>query len=104
MKRLFQDCTFQVRLPPTYMFWFVIADMIRNNKKCDLIDFSCAAVEKKNHQHVSYFFRKTLKDGGTCKNGTSSIKELLYYENRVLYFTYNDTNTSYFPNSQKIYI
>ena len=78
--------------------------MIRNNKKWGLKAFSCAAMEKKNHQHVSYFFRKTLKDGGICKNGMLSIKELLYYENRALYFTYNNTNTSYFPNSQKIYI
>ena len=81
-----------------------VADMMRNNKKWGLKAFSCAAVEKKNHQHVSYFFRKILKDGGICKNGTSSIKELLYYENRILYFTNNNTNTSYFPNSQKIYI
>ncbi len=80
-----------------------VADMIRNNKKWGLKAFSCAAVEKKNHQHVSYFFRKTLKDGAICKNGTSSIKELLYYENRVLYFAYNN-NTLYSPNSQKIYI
>ncbi|GES94039.1 hypothetical protein GLOIN_2v1482032 [Rhizophagus clarus] len=88
--------------PYIHVLVYHVADMMRNNKKWGLKAFSCAAVEKKNHQHVSYFFRKTLKDGGVCKNGTSSIKELLYYENRVLY--YNNTNTLYFPNSQKIYI
>ena len=44
-----------------------VADMIRNNKKWGLKVFSCAAVEKKNYQHISYFFRKTLKDGAICK-------------------------------------
>jgi hypothetical protein len=59
--------------------------------------FSCSAVEKKNHQQVSYFFKKTTKDvsyffkkttkdGGTGKGRKSAIVDILEHENRVLYF------------------
>ncbi|CAG8645428.1 2107_t:CDS:2, partial [Scutellospora calospora] len=41
--------------------------------------FSCQPVEKKNHQHVSTFFSKTLKNG-TQK---SAILEILEIENRA---------------------
>jgi hypothetical protein len=44
-----------------------------------------SAVEKKNHQ-VSYFFKKTTKDGGTGKERKSAIVDILEHENRVLYF------------------
>ncbi|CAG8605427.1 29219_t:CDS:2 [Gigaspora margarita] len=65
--------------------------------------FSCSAVEKKNHQQVSYFFRKTLKDGGKNKDEKSAIKDLLDYKNRNLYFSYNNISCSS-SKRQKIYI
>ncbi|POG83092.1 hypothetical protein GLOIN_2v1469570 [Rhizophagus irregularis DAOM 181602=DAOM 197198] len=34
------------------------------HKRWGLNAFSCSAVEKKNHDHVCYFFKKTLKNGG----------------------------------------
>uniref|UniRef100_U9SZ25 Uncharacterized protein n=1 Tax=Rhizophagus irregularis (strain DAOM 181602 / DAOM 197198 / MUCL 43194) TaxID=747089 RepID=U9SZ25_RHIID len=45
------------------------------HRQFGLAAFSCSAVEKKNHQQVSHFFRKTTKDG-----------DILEYENRTLYF------------------
>jgi hypothetical protein len=53
--------------------------------------FSCTAVEKKNHDQVSAFFRKTMKDGGKGMERKSAIFEILYYENRSLYFTQKST-------------
>jgi len=81
-----------------------VADMMRKHRNWGLKSFSCSAVEKKNHQQVSYFFRKTLKDGGKCKDGRSSIKELLYHENRTLHFMYNNNLSHSLPKSQKIHI
>src|SRR6266498_1735057 len=60
--------------PYIYVLVCHVADMIRNNKKWGLKAFSCAAVEKKNHQHVSYFFCKTLKDGRYVKMGRHQLK------------------------------
>jgi len=93
--------------PYIHVLVYHVADMIRNHRNWGLKAFSCAAVEKKNHQHVSYFFRKTLKDGGQCANGYSSIKQLLYHENRTLYYTYNNHDELLahpFFKPQKIYI
>ncbi|RGB21871.1 hypothetical protein C1646_777088 [Rhizophagus diaphanus] len=39
------------------------------------------AVEKKNHDHVCYFFKKTLKNDGKFQNKTSAICEILEHEN-----------------------
>ena len=80
------------------------ADMMRKHRNWGLKSFSYSAVEKKNHQQVSYFFRKTLKDEGKCKDGRSLIKELLYHENRTLYFTYNNNMSHFLLKSQKIHI
>ena len=86
---------------------YYVSDMMRNHKNWGLKAFSCAAVEKKNHQHVSYFFCKTLKNGGQCANGYLSIKQLLYHENKTLYYTYNNHDELLahpFFKPQKIYI
>ncbi|RIB20598.1 hypothetical protein C2G38_2035120 [Gigaspora rosea] len=54
--------------------------------------FSCAAVEKKNHNHVVTFFRKTMKNGGNGVERKSAIFEILDYENRSLYFNSQNFN------------
>jgi len=91
--------------PYIHVLVYHVRYMIKNHRNWGLKSFSCAAVEKKNHQQVSYFFRKTLKDGGKYMNGKSSIKELLHYENRTLYFTYsNDMLLHSFQRTQKINI
>ncbi|CAG8787827.1 35873_t:CDS:2 [Gigaspora margarita] len=65
--------------------------------------FSCQPVEKKNHQHVSTFFAKTLKDGGEKNFQKSAIMEILKMENRALYFwRFDDTLT--LPKYKKINI
>ncbi|RHZ83410.1 hypothetical protein Glove_94g12 [Diversispora epigaea] len=48
-----------------------------------LSDFSCSPVEKKNHDQVSAFFRKTMKDGGKKLERKSAIFEILDYENPI---------------------
>ncbi|GES84262.1 hypothetical protein GLOIN_2v1778530 [Rhizophagus clarus] len=60
-------------------------------------------VEKKNHEHISSFFRKTMKDGGKGAERKSAIFEILHYENRSLYFTQKDTADKY-PKPQRIHI
>jgi hypothetical protein len=57
--------------------------------------FSCSAVEKKNHDHVCYFFRKTLKNGGSFQNKNSAIREILEHENRLFFYTQNNIPFSY---------
>ena len=49
---------------------------------------------KKNHDQVSTFFRKTMKDGGKGIERKSAIFEILYYENRSMYFTQQSTFNS----------
>jgi hypothetical protein len=63
-----------------------IPEMMRVHHHFGLAAFSCSAVEKKNHQQVSYFFKKTTKDGGIGKERKSAIVDILEHENRVLYF------------------
>jgi len=50
--------------------------------------FSCVPVEKKNHDQVSAFFQKTMKDGGKGAERKSAIVEILDYENCLMYFTH----------------
>ncbi|RIB20647.1 hypothetical protein C2G38_2035060 [Gigaspora rosea] len=59
-----------------------------------LAAFSCAAVEKKNHDQVSLFYKKLMKDGGKGMERKSAILEILNYENRSLYYTYQSTFSS----------
>ena len=67
---------------------------MEKHKKWELKAFSCAAVENKNHQQISQFFRKTLKDGGKGSNRKSAIIQLLEFENRKLYYINNSQVTS----------
>ena len=72
-------------------------ELLEKHKRWGLKAFSCSAVEKKNHNQVSTFFRKTLKNEGNPLKRKSAIQEIIEYENRTLYFTYN-----LLPESKKI--
>jgi hypothetical protein len=72
--------------PYMHVLVYHIPEMMRVHHHFGLAAFSCSAVEKKNHQQVSYFFKKTTKDGGTGKGRKSAIVDILEHENRVLYF------------------
>ena len=72
-------------------------ELLEKYQRWGLGAFSCYAVEKKNHNQVSTFFRKTLKNGGNLLKRKSAIQEIIEYESRALYFTYNPL-----PESKKI--
>ncbi|RHZ61852.1 hypothetical protein Glove_345g94 [Diversispora epigaea] len=75
--------------PYIHVLVYHIPEMIKIHNHFGLAAFSCSAVEKKNHQQVSHFFKKTTKDGGGGKNGKgrkSAILDILEHENRMLYF------------------
>jgi hypothetical protein len=78
-------------------------EFISKHQKWGLDSFSCSAVEKKNHDHVCYFFRKTLKNGGKFQNKISAIREILEHENRLFFYTQNNVSLSY-PKPQHIHI
>jgi hypothetical protein len=64
-------------------------ELLEKHQKWGIKAFSCSTVEKKNHNQVSTFFRKTLKNGGNALKRKSAIQEIIKYENRNLYFIYN---------------
>ncbi|GES79267.1 hypothetical protein GLOIN_2v1792490 [Rhizophagus clarus] len=72
--------------PYMHVLVYHVPEMMRIHHNFGLAAFSCSAVEKKNHQQVSHFFKKTTKDGGIGKGRKSAIVNILEYENRVLYF------------------
>ncbi|RIB08006.1 hypothetical protein C2G38_2212765 [Gigaspora rosea] len=53
--------------------------------------FSCVAVEKKNHDQVSLFYKKSMKDGDKGIERKSAILKILNYENQTLYYTHKST-------------
>ncbi|PKC16476.1 hypothetical protein RhiirA5_369844 [Rhizophagus irregularis] len=53
--------------PYMHVLVFHIHEFIEKHKKWGLKSFSCAPVENKNHQQVTQFFRKTLRDGANLK-------------------------------------
>ncbi|POG73170.1 hypothetical protein GLOIN_2v1772766 [Rhizophagus irregularis DAOM 181602=DAOM 197198] len=72
------------------------------HQKWGLKSFSCSAVEKKNHEQVSYFFHKTMKDGGK-KSKSSDIIEILEHENQSLFYNHHDVPLKY-QKPHKIHI
>ena len=66
------------------LVWHIWEFMEKHNK-WGIKSFSCSPVEKKNHMQVSFFFRKTIKDGGKLVNSKAAIVEILEEENRSLY-------------------
>ncbi|CAB4434855.1 unnamed protein product [Rhizophagus irregularis] len=77
-------------------------ELLEKHKRWGFKAFSCSAVEKKNHNQVSTFFRKTLKNGGDLLKRKSAIQEIIEYENRSLYFNYNVSSES--PKVKRIRI
>ncbi|RIB28218.1 hypothetical protein C2G38_2028730 [Gigaspora rosea] len=76
--------------PYIHTLVYHIPEFLNLHSNFGLIGFSCSAVEKKNHQHVVHFFRKTLKDGGGENINKSAIIEIMEWENRNLYFFSHD--------------
>ncbi|RGB28240.1 hypothetical protein C1646_797379 [Rhizophagus diaphanus] len=76
-----------------------MSEFMERHKQFGITAFSCAAVEKKNHQQVTHFFRQTMKGGG--KNKKSAIADILEYENRVLFYLFDNVETST-PKAKKI--
>jgi len=79
--------------PYIHVLIYHIHELMEKHKKWGLKSFSCAAVEKKNHQQISEFFRKTLKDGGV--NQKSAIIQILEFENRKLYYTTHEISQTH---------
>ncbi|CAG8779279.1 13625_t:CDS:1, partial [Rhizophagus irregularis] len=46
-----------------YVLVYHMAEFMEKYNRWSVKAFSCASVEKKNHQQVTNFFRQTLKDG-----------------------------------------
>jgi hypothetical protein len=80
--------------PYIHVLVFHIHEFMEKHKKWGLKSFSCAAVENKNHQQVSQFFRKTLRDGGNGANRKSAIVQILEFENRKLHYNINDSQVT----------
>jgi len=78
-------------------------EFMSKHQRWGLNSFSCSAVEKKNHDHISYFFRKTLKNGGKFQNKNSAISEILKHENWLFFYTQNNIPLSY-PKPQHIHM
>ncbi|CAG8550900.1 11675_t:CDS:2, partial [Scutellospora calospora] len=63
-----------------------VPEFIDIHKNVGFNSFSCSAVEKKNYEHISHFFQKTMKNGGN----KSAIIEIMEYENQNNFFYIND--------------
>lgn len=84
------------------MLVYHVSEFIAIHQKWGLKSFSCSAVEKKNHEQVSYFFHKTMKDGGK-KSKSSDIIEILEHENQSLFYNHHDVPLKY-QKPHKIHI
>lgn len=89
--------------PYIHVLVYHVPEFLDIHSRWRLGAFSCQLVEKKNHQHVSTFFTKTLKDGGKKEFQKSAILEILEMENRALYFWRFDEALA-FPKYKKINI
>jgi hypothetical protein len=69
-----------------------ISEFMERHKQFGIKSFSYAAVEKKNHQQVTHFFRQTMKNWG--KNKKSAIIDILEYESSVLFYLFDNVETS----------
>jgi hypothetical protein len=78
--------------PYMHVLVYHMSKFMEKHKQFGIKAFSCAPVEKKNHQQVTHFFRQTTKDGG--KNKKSAITDILEYENRVLFYLFDNVETS----------
>ncbi|GET04626.1 hypothetical protein GLOIN_2v1477112 [Rhizophagus clarus] len=60
-------------IPYFHVLVYHVHEFMKKTKKWGLKAFSCAPVEKKNHQQVSQFFHKTLRDGSNSMDQKSAI-------------------------------
>jgi hypothetical protein len=88
--------------PYIHVLVYHISEFMTIHQKWGLKSFSCSGVEKKNHEQVSYFFRKTMKDGGK-KSKSSAIIEILQHENRALFYNRHNVPLNY-QKPQRIHI
>ncbi|GET62289.1 hypothetical protein GLOIN_2v1785497 [Rhizophagus irregularis DAOM 181602=DAOM 197198] len=87
--------------PYIHVLVYHISEFMEIHKQWGVKAFSCAPVEKKNHQQVTYFFRQSFKGGGSKHK--SVIKEILEYESRSLFYLFDDVVTST-PKPKKLNI
>ncbi|PKK67697.1 hypothetical protein RhiirC2_751396 [Rhizophagus irregularis] len=85
--------------PYIHVLVYHMSEFMEKHKQFGIKAFSCAPVEKKNHQQVTHFFRQTMKDGG--KNKKLVITDILEYENRVLFYLFDNVEIST-PKPKKI--
>ena len=78
--------------PYMHVLVYHMSEFMELHKQWGVKAFSCAPVEKKNHQQVTHFFRQTFKDGGDKHK--SAITEILEYENRTLFYLFGDVDPS----------
>ncbi|GBC35191.2 uncharacterized protein OCT59_023042 [Rhizophagus irregularis] len=75
-----------------YVLVYHMAEFMEKYNRWSVKAFSCASVEKKNHQQVTNFFRQTLKDGGSKKK--LAIIEIFKYKNRALFYLFDNVEIS----------
>ncbi|CAG8714558.1 20982_t:CDS:2 [Gigaspora margarita] len=68
-----------------------ICEFIERHSHFGFVAFSYAVVKKKNHNQVSTFFKKTMKDSSNGAEQKSAIYEILCYKNHSIYFSQNST-------------
>ena len=89
--------------PYMHVLVYHVYEMMAIHRTFGLRSFSCSAVERKNHDHVLLFFRRTLKDGGKGTDRKSAIWNILEFENRTLYFfTHTLQNTLNHPKKLRV--
>jgi len=84
------DVTTYIHILVSHVWEFILI-----HQRWRLNAFSCSAIEKKNHDHVCYFFKKTLKNGGKFQNKTLAIYEILEHENQLFFYTQKNISLSY---------
>ncbi|CAG8739913.1 3327_t:CDS:1, partial [Racocetra fulgida] len=88
--------------PYIHVLVYHVPEFIDLHRSIKFSSFSCCGVEKKNYDHVLYFFRKSMKDGGIGDNRKSAIFEIMEYENRSNFFYINDILT-YFKKDRVVH-
>ncbi|PKY58639.1 hypothetical protein RhiirA4_480722 [Rhizophagus irregularis] len=78
--------------PYIHVLVYHMAEFMEKHSRWSVKAFFCAPVEKQNHQQVTNFFRQTLKDKGSKKK--LAIIEILEYENRALFYLFNNVEIS----------
>ena len=89
--------------PYMHVLVYHVHEMMDIHRTFGIGSFSCSAVERKNHDHVLLFFRRTMKDGGKGSDRKSAILNILEFENRSLYF-FKHTFQNTLPQSKKLRI